>query len=191
MEQLRMIHKMEHIPEFSLHENFEIRPYMSSDEESWTEICKFGLLTEEEGIECWGKYMLDMDNLVPERDVFFVCDRKGKPVATCTGFVQPNGVGLLHMLGAKPDARGHGLGYSMTAYVLNKLDKELLNKNRMVRLKSDDWRLSAVKAYLQCGFQPVLFDVDMDIRWKAICDKLDIHEVEMLNDMGDPTGVLL
>ena len=79
----------------------------------------------------------------------------------------------------------------MTAYALNKLDKELPDGNHMVRLKSDDWRLSAVKAYLQCGFQPVLFDVDMDTRWKAICDKLDIHGVEMLDDHGNPPGVIL
>lgn len=191
MEQLRMINKMNTIPAYSLADGFTLRLYQPGDEVVWTEICKFGLLTEEEGIECWDKYMLAMENLLPERDVFFICDGSGKAVATCTGFVQPGGVGLLHMLGAKPEARGHRLGYSMTAYALNKLDKELPEGERMVRLKSDDWRLSAVKAYLQCGFQPVLFDVDMDTRWKAICDKLDLHGIEMLDDNGNPTGLIL
>lgn len=191
MEQLRMINKMNTIPAYSLADGFTLRFYQPGDEVVWTEICKFGLLTEEEGIECWDKYMLAMENLLPERDVFFICDGNGKAVATCTGFVQPGGAGLLHMLGAKPEARAHRLGYSMTAYALNKLDKELPKGDRMVRLKSDDWRLSAVKAYLQCGFQPVLFDVDMDTRWKAICDKLDLHGIEMLDDNGNPTGIFL
>ena len=191
MEQLRMINKMTCIPAYALAEGFSLRPYQPGDEVVWTDICKFGLLTEEEGIECWDKYMLAMENLVPERDVFFICNGTGKAVATCTGFVQPSGVGLLHMLGAKPEARGHGLGYSMTAYALNKLDKELPDGERMVRLKSDDWRLSAVKAYLLCGFQPVLFDVDMDTRWKAVCDKLNLHGIEMLDDDGKPTGIIL
>ncbi len=191
MEQLRMIHRMEQIPAYKPVDGFTLRPYAAGEEGLWTEICKFGLLTEEEGIECWDKYMLAMENLIPARDVFLIWDRDGHAVATCTGFVQPAGNGLLHMLAAKPEARGHGLGYSMTAYVLNKLDRELPAERRMVRLKSDDWRLSAVKAYLQCGFQPVLFDVDMDTRWKVICEKLDIHGIEMVDDNGQPTGLIL
>lgn len=191
MEQLRMINKMSRIPAYSLAEGFTLRHYEPGDEAAWTEICKFGLLAEDEGIECWDKYMLAMENLVPERDVFFVCDSTGKAVATCTGFIQPSGVALLHMVGSRPEARGNHLGYSMTAYILNKLDKELPQGDRMVRLKSDDWRLGAVKGYLQCGFQPVLFDVDMDTRWKAICEKLDLHGFEMLDDDGNPTGLIL
>lgn len=187
MEQLRMIHKMEKLPPFSLAEGFSLRTYQPGDEVVWTEICKNGIMTENEGIECWDLWMLAMDNLVPERDVFFICDEAGKPVATFAAFAPSEGVGLLHMVAAKPEARGHRLGFFMTAYTLDKLKGEV----GMVRLKTDDWRESAVKAYLQCGFQPVLFDVDMDTRWKAICDKLNIHNVEMLDDNGMPTGVVL
>ena len=190
MEQLRMIHRMEQIPEYTPVEGFTLQPYAPGDEVVWTEICKFGLLTKDEGIECWDKYMLAMENLIPARDVFLIWDRDGHGVATCTGFVQPAGNGLLHMLAAKPEARGHGLARSMTTYVLNKLRPELAD-GCPVRLKSDDWRLSAVKAYLQCGFQPVLFDMDMDTRWRAICNKLDIHGIEMVDDNGQPTGLIL
>ena len=191
MEQLRMINKMGNIPVYSLKEGFTLRTYQPGDEVVWTKICKFGLLTEEEGIECWEKYMLCFETLVPERDVFFICDAEGETVATFAAFVQPTGVALLHMVGSLPEARGNGLGYSMTAYAMNKLDGEMKSENRMVRLKSDDWRLPAVLAYLRAGFQPVLFDVDMDTRWKAICEKLNFHGVEMLDDNGNPTGLIL
>lgn len=191
MEQLRMIHTLGNIPSYPLADGFTVRTYRAGDEAAWTDICKFGLLTEDEGIECWEKYMLSMDNLVPERDVLFVMDHAGNAIATCTAFIPSSGVGLVHMLAAKPEARGHQLGKFMTANALEKLKFELGLNQGMVRLKSDDWRLSAVKAYLQCGFQPVLFDVDMDTRWQAICDKLNIHGIEMLDDNGSPTGVIL
>jgi hypothetical protein len=31
----------------------------------------------------------------------------------------------------------------------------------------------------------------MDTRWKKICDTLNFHGVEMLDDEGNPTGVIL
>lgn len=191
MEQLRMIHLMDYIPAFTLADGFTLRRYLPGDEVVWTEICKFGLLAEDEGIECWDKYMLALENLVPERDVFFICDLTGCPKATFTAFIQADGTGLLHMVGSRPEVRGHRLGYSMTAYALNKLVSEFPSGKGMVRLKSDDWRLSAVKAYLQCGFHPVLFDVNMDTRWKAICDKLNLHGTQMLDDTGNATGICL
>lgn len=191
MEQLRMINKMNTIPAFSIEEGFSIRFYQEGDIAPWVEICKHGLLGENDGMEAWDTCMLAIKELVPERDVFFVCDKENVPVATSTALVLENGVGLLHMVAAKPEARGHKLGWSMTAYAMNKLDKEMPKENRIVRLKSDDWRLPAVLGYLRAGFQPVLFDVDMDTRWKKICDTLNFHGVEMLDDEGNPTGVIL
>jgi mycothiol synthase len=191
MEQLRMINKMGKVPPYKIEEGFEIRLFRPGQEQLWVDICRHGLLEENQGLECWKSAIVDMENLVPERDTFFVFDREGNAVATCTAFILEGNVALMHMLAAKPEARGHHLGAAMTAYSLNKLDKELPQGERMVRLKSDDWRLPAVKAYLQAGFQPVLFDVDMDTRWKAICEKLNLHGIEMLDDNGQPTGVIL
>lgn len=186
-----MICKLKNVPLFEIEDGYKIRMYEPGDEVVWTEISKHGLLEENEGIECWDKYMLSIKALVPERDVFFVVDSEGKAVATCTAFVQDDGVGLMHMLAAKPEARGHRLGWAMTTYTLNKLVNELPKDNPMVRLKSDDWRLPALSSYLKAGFQPVLFDVDMDNRWKKICENLDFHNVEMLDDSGNPTGIIL
>ena len=191
MEQLRMIHKLKELPEYTLAEGFTLRMYQPGDEPAWTEICSYGLLNPEDMAEGWNKCMLAMENLVPERDVYFVCDKTGKAVATCTAFAVSDTVSLLHMLGALPEARGHRLATSMTAYGVRKMAQEMPEGERMMRLKSDDFRVSAVRTYLQCGFQPVLFDTGMQERWAAICDKLDIHGIEMLDDEGNPTGVIL
>lgn len=191
MEQLRMINKMGTIPPFTIADGYTIRMYQEGDVPAWVDICHHGLIGENEGLEAWDAYMLSIKELVPERDVFFVCDPEGTPIATCTAFIQANGVALMHMLAAKPEARGHKLGWAMTTFSMNKLDKEMPKENRMLRLKSDDWRLPAVLSYLRAGFQPVLFDVDMDTRWQKVCDNLNFHGVEMLDDDGNPTGVIL
>ena len=191
MEQLRMINKMGKVPPLSIEAGFSIRMFQPGDEAVWLEICKHGLLEENAGMESWDSCMLSLPTLKPERDTFFVCDKEGKAIATCTAFILEGNVALMHMLAAKPEARGHHLGEAMTAFSLNKLDKEMPQGERIVRLKSDDWRLPAVLAYLRAGYQPVLFDVDMDTRWKAICEKLNFHGVEMLDDNGQPTGVIL
>lgn len=97
----------------------------------------------------------------------------------------------MHMLAAKPESRGHKLGWAMTTFALNKISKELSEDKRLVRLKSDDWRLPAVRSYLKAGYQPVLYDVDMEKRWRLICEKLNLHNIEMLDEDGKPTGIIL
>ena len=88
MEQLRMINKMGTVPPYSIDEGFSIRMYQPGDEVIWTDICKHGLLAEDEGIECWQKYMLDLKPLTPERDTFFVFDNEGNAIhlyCLCSG----------------------------------------------------------------------------------------------------------
>ena len=189
MEQLRMIHRMKNLPEFTLVEGFTLRHYQEGDIPAWTDICSYGLL-EGDLSEGWKTCIEAFENIVPERDVYFICDSTGKAVATCTAFPLAENVSLLHMLGALPEARGNRLATSMTAYGLHKMAKEM-GTDSIMRLKSDDWRVSAVRTYLQCGFQPVLFDTGMEERWQAICDKVDLHGIEMVDDNGNPTGVIL
>ena len=190
MEQLRMIHRMKNLPEFTLAEGFSLRLYQEGDIPAWTEICSYGLL-EGDLSEGWKTCMEVFDTLIPERDVYFICDKNGKAVATCTAFATSENVSLLHMLGALPEARGNRLATSMTVYGIRKMAAEMGEKESIMRLKSDDWRVSAVRTYLQCGFQPVLFDEGMQERWQAICDKVDLHGIEMLDDNGNPTGIIL
>ena len=191
MEQLRMIHKLKKLPPYTLAEGFTLRMYQPGDKSAWTDICSYGLLKEEELADGWKNCMDIFETLVAERDVYFICDKSGKAVATSTAFATSETVSLLHMVGALPEARGNGLATSMTAYGIRKMAQEMPDGERMMRLKTDDCRVSAVRAYLLCGFQPVLFDTGMQERWVALCDKLDIHGVEMLDDEGNPTGIIL
>lgn len=190
MEQLRMICKLRKVPKMVLSDGYSIRFFQKGDEAVWTEICKNGLLGENDGVEAFGKCMSEK-GLIPERDCFFVMDKDGNAVATCTAWIMENGDGNIHMVAVVPKERGNGLGYAMTCFGLNKLDKDLCGERRQVSLSTDDFRVSAVKAYLKAGFQPVLYDVDMDKRWKALCDSLNVHGIEMLDYNGDETGIIL
>lgn len=189
MEQLRMIHKLEKIPKCSLAEGFTVRFFQPEDKQMWLDMCKEELLEGQAGEAEWKLCVTDFPTLMPERDIFFICDASGKAVATTTAFTMEDGDGLLHMVAVNPEARGHKLGWSMTTFALQKLAWE--GEAKQVRLKSDDWRKAAVLIYLRAGFQPVLFDVDMDKRWKALCDELNFHGVEMLDLEGNPTGIIL
>jgi len=190
-EQLKMTSLLKDVPPYEIADGFEIRMFTPGDEQAWTDICKFGLLEANEGIECWDKYMLCFKTLVPEKDTYFVYNSDNKAIATCTCFVEECGTGNMHMLAAMPESRGHKLGWAMTTFALNKISKELSADKRMVRLKSDDWRLPAVRSYLKAGYQPVLYDVGMEERWKLICEKLNLHGIEMLDEDGNPTGIIL
>jgi len=44
---------------------------------------------------------------------------------------------------------------------------------RRIYLKTDDWRLAAIKVYLKLGFEPFLFLPDMRERWEAVCERLE------------------
>ena len=127
----------------------------------------------------------------PEKDVFFVCDETGKPVATFAGYVLADGTGNVHMVAAAPEARGKGLGKYMVSAVLQKMAKEVPAETHMLRLTTHDFRLPAVCGYLKGGFHPVLYDEGMEERWRKVCEELNFHGVEMLNFDGTPTGIIL
>lgn len=64
---------------------------------------------------------------------------------------------------------GKGLGRAVCAAVVGRY---LSAGYRRIYLKTDDWRLAAIKVYLGLGFAPLLFAPDMPGRWREVCAKL-------------------
>ena len=187
---LRMLHKLNAIPQVSLAEGYTIRPYQSGDEVAWVEICKNGLLKETAGLEKWEKNMLGVANLVPERDVFFACDPEGNPVATLSAYQLTEDRGNAHMLACKVEARGHGLGVSLMCHILHKMKREL-PEGAMLGLQTEDQLLAAIKGYLRLGYLPVNCDTDMVERWTVICNQLNFHGVTMVDPDGNDLDIIL
>jgi mycothiol synthase len=98
----------------------------------------------------------------------------GKLVAT--GMAQRNPIDGLYpdgyevgWIAADPRHSGRGLGRLVTAAALQRL----LDTARMcIYLRTDDFRLAAVKTYLTLGFVPHLYMPDMHRRWAAVCNQL-------------------
>lgn len=190
MKQLKMLRDLKEIPELYQPEGFTLRKYVPGDEMAWLEICKHGLVEENAGLECWKEFMLDIEGVVPERDVFFYCDAEGVPVATFAVYTLPNGRGNMHMVAAKPEARGNHLGWAIVTKVLQET-KDRLGENGYACLTTDEWRNSAVAVYLRGGYHPLLLEPEMQQRWQGACDDVNIHGVEMWDDNGCPTGIVL
>ncbi len=192
MKQLMMYHTLDRIPDVSVQDGFFIRNWQPGEEDVWVEICRCGLCSPDAGREAWDGAILGREGLVPEKDVFFVCRAEtGEPAATITGYVHPDGMGDIHMVACRYDARGHKIGEAMLSHAMKKLKAEMPGEGRLVRLTTDDFRVPAVVGYLRGGFHPVLYDEGMEERWRALCDKLAIHGTEMLDLDGRPTGIIL
>ena len=191
MKQLAMIHNMKNIEDYPLHEDFSVRNYRPGEELIWVEICKNGLFAHDVGYEGWKNEILGRENLVPEKDIFMICNKDDVPVATITGYVRPNGIGDIHMVAAKNEVRGKNVGRAMLSIAMRKLKTEMDGENRLTHLTTDDHRLAAIVGYLKAGFKPVLYDEDMDDRWRGVCNKIGIHGIEMVDEEGKKTGIVL
>ncbi|MEQ4203793.1 GNAT family N-acetyltransferase [Actinopolymorpha sp. B17G11] len=94
-----------------------------------------------------------------------------------TGMAQLNPIADLYPEGhevgwiaAHPDHGGRGLGRVITAAAVARL---LDVGATEIYLRTDDYRLPAIKAYLRLGFVPHLWADGMVERWRTVCDRLD------------------
>jgi mycothiol synthase len=73
--------------------------------------------------------------------------------------------GELHMVAVDERHRGHGLGRALCLAVLRYFREKGFKR---VRLSTDDFRLAAIKVYLDLGFAPVIVDELHRQRWQDI-----------------------
>lgn len=78
-------------------------------------------------------------------------------------------VGRLDYVAADPEHKGQGLGLAVCAAVARYL---FGHGYPSVILRTDDWRLPAIKTYLKLGFRPKMIRQDMPDRWRVILDSL-------------------
>lgn len=76
-----------------------------------------------------------------------------------------DGMGILGWVMSSPDYRGKRLGYSVCAAVMQHLAKHGFHT---FQLSTDDFRVPAIKTYLNLGWQPWLYEPDMEDRWRAL-----------------------
>jgi mycothiol synthase len=126
---------------------------------------------------CYREDIEHYPDCIPTRDVHFISDASGARVATITTITHADGSGYVHMVKALAREQGRGLGHSMARYALRIFAERGVER---VVLTTDDFRLSAIKTYLDAGFRPVILhdpESDMNARWDAVLKALGYADV--------------
>jgi GNAT superfamily N-acetyltransferase len=175
--QLRMVRpNLAGLPAVDAPAGYVLRTYRPGDESSWA-----AMMSSPQGIGIGWTIERVRDKLLlqPQFEpacLFFVVDvAGGRPVATATAWrVRPDDrdVGHLHMVAARPEYRGRGLGRLVCLAVLRYLHDRGFSS---AALTTDDWRLPAISTYLGLGFVPDYWEdqaSDQMARWSDVFAKL-------------------
>lgn len=188
MGQLKMLRPSAPILPRPLPQGYTYAPYEACESRSaqWLELCRLGKLLPEhppEGgvYQDWFRVLvLEHPDLDPRRDLWFVTDREGRAVASICAVKHGEEEGYIHMVTAHPDVRGQGIGHAMLSHALSLLEARGCS---YALLTTDDFRLPAIKTYLDAGFRPVLWedpDSDQRARWDAVLAELRYPPVPFL-----------
>ena len=112
--------------------------------------------------------------LVDDTTVYktFVVEHAGIPIATASARLLPDrfpGLGYLHWVAVSPEHTGKRLGALVSLAVLHDF---IAQGCHGAVLETQDFRLPAIKTYLNLGFVPELVSDTQSERWEAIQEKL-------------------
>ena len=171
--QLRMVRpNLEDLPKLELPEGYGLRTYREGDEVQWANIISDSFGGRERTAQ-------DTQNEITGRDVFipdglYFVTHQNIPVGTACAWrqsVDEKDVGYVHMVGVIRDHTGHKLGKWVSLAVLYYFRD---NGFKCSMLDTDDFRIPAIKTYLNLGFIPVYVDKTQPERWKEIFRKLEL-----------------
>lgn len=181
MKQLKMRRESAPVVARELPSGYAYESYYGSAEQvtDWLAICYEALIPDQDP-KWFTSTILEYPDLCPERDLLFVIEQgTGKRVAT-TAAVCHGTEGYIHMVAAAPDVRGKGIGHAMLRYALGMIEERGCT---YTILTTDDFRLAAIKTYLDAGFVPVIEqdpESDLRARWEKVLAELRYpHQVIM------------
>ncbi|MCD6405756.1 MAG: GNAT family N-acetyltransferase [Planctomycetes bacterium] len=147
------------------------RTYRPGDATFWCEIME-GNIGEQWTPEKFERAISRAPQFDP-KGLFFVT-YGSRPAGTACAWLKAPGekeTGTLHMVAVKDEHRGRALGSYLTLRVLQYfVDRGFSACN----LTTDDWRIPAIKTYLNLGFRPVHSHESHRKRWEKIFSKLQI-----------------
>ena len=171
--QLRMVRpNLENLPKLELPSDYGIRTYRKGDEVHWARIISDSFGGRERTAQ-------DTRNEITSRDVFvpdglYFATHCGMPVGTACAWrqsIDETDVGYVHMVGVVAEHTGHKLGKWVSLAVLSYFrDNGFIS----AMLDTDDFRMPAIKTYLNLGFVPVYVEEGQPERWSDIFEKLGL-----------------
>jgi len=158
---------LEALPKITLKDGYTIRSFQNGDEKHWERIIQQSFGKE----ISFQRTMKEDEAFCPER-IKFVC-YQDQPVATASAWYRqkwgPN-TGYLHMVGCDKQQTGIKLGYWVSLAALYQFQYE--GRINAI-LETDDFRLPAIKTYLNLKFEPHIIHDNQHDRWTQIVNKLN------------------
>jgi len=152
-----------------------LRSFRAGDEEPYIHLMQLA------GFDTWNRDNLDavLDKAVPDGIIFTEHVASADIVATAMGWYNPSArFPKAHEMGwvaADPAHRERGLGRAVT----NAATRALLDQGATrIYLLTDDWRLPAIKTYLNVGYVPLCDRPDLHTRWQKVFTALGLDSVE-------------
>ncbi len=171
--QLRMVRaNLKDLPKLELPAGYAIRTYREGDEVYWANIISNSFGGRERTAQDTRNEITGRDVFVPD-GLYFVT-YQDTPVSTACAWrqsIDETDVGYVHMVGVLDVHTGHKLGKWVSLAVLYYFRD---NDFTCSMLDTDDFRLPAIKTYLNLGFVPVYVDSTQSKRWKEIFKKLEL-----------------
>jgi len=117
------------------------------------------------------------------KQVLVIVKDDGTVIATASAQVPPRELrrGLVHMVGASSAYAGKRLGYAVSLAVLHEL--RLLGCSEAA-LTTDDFRLPAIKTYLNLGFVPLINHGSHLERWKHVAEALGVGPLPSIHEVA-------
>ena len=171
--QLRMVRpNLEDLPELELPIGYRMRTYRKGDEVHWARIISDSFGGRERTAQDTENEITNRDVFVP--DGFYFATHCDVPVGTACAWrqsVDEKDVGYVHMVGVVAEHTGHKLGKWVSLAVLCYFRD---NNFKCSMLDTDDFRVPAIKTYLNLGFMPVYVEAEQPERWRNIFEKLEL-----------------
>lgn len=175
--QLRMVRPdLDNLPKLELPPGYGMRTYREGDEVHWANIISDSFGGKQRTAEDTRNEITGQERFVP--DGFYFATHDGTPVGTACAWrqtVDETEVGYVHMVGVASAHTGHKLGKWVSLAVLIYFRDYGF---RCAMLDTDDFRIPAIKTYLNLGFVPVYIEDGQPKRWQVIFEKLKLSFME-------------
>ena len=177
-DQLRMIRRgLENLPALQCLDGYHIRTYRKGDETHWAQIMDTVFVDKGRTAQDTYADVISQPDFDPNGFCFVIYD--DLPIGTVCAWkrcLRGEQTGYIDMLAVLPAHTGHKLGKSLTLFLLHYFKAQRLT---CVVLDTDDFRLPAIKNYLNLGFVPMSVRENHILRWRNVFEKLDISKNEI------------
>lgn len=157
-------------PEPPIPEGYRLRQIQPGEEEKYLSLMRKVNFAENWTVADVQRFMR---NALPGG--FFVVEHiaTGDLVATAMANHSPNeqhpNAGVLDWVAADPAHQGKGLGKVVVSAVTRLLVQRGYQR---IYLLTDDWRLPAIATYLSLGWEPYVYNEEMEVRWQKVREAL-------------------